>query len=328
MNIITGLENKIQKFSKILNIILIISIIWYVIVTVIEGLLTFLPIQSDFIRLLVINSSGFIDSALTLIILMQLRIVIKGCENLTPFNLQSQNAFQKIVYLELGKFLNVLIFSLIIQEGVNFNFSYLIVAGVLLILVDIFKVANQDCRKVSISSNLIKWMNIGLLIRQIIWMISLVLLVLGSVAMVALPFNPANEAIMNEQWLVIQQSLPGVKSNLAVSHFNQIIWIFILNILVTAFSSIYAIVQVRKMIKLIVDKSSFDAVIIKVIKKIALLFIVVGILQIFLGFLAMNILMTSSLLALKSSLTFAPLLVGALVLLLSYVFEYEGNIKG
>lgn len=324
MNITTELENKIQKFSKILNIILIMSIIWYVIVTVIEGLLIFLPIKSDFIRLLVINSSEFIDSALTLIILMQLRIVIKACENLTPFNLKSQNAFQKIVYLELGKFLNVLIFSLIIQEGVNFNFSYLIVAGVLLILVDVFKVANQDCRKVNISSNLIKWMNIGLLIRQIIWIISLVLLVLGFVMIVGLPFNTANEVIMNEQLLVIQQLLPGIKSNLTVAHFNQMIWTLILNTFVTAFSSIYTIIQVRKMIKLIVDKSPFDAVIVKIIKKIAFLFIVVGGLQIFLGFLAMNTLMTSSLLALKSSLTFAPLLVGTLVLLLSYIFEYEG----
>lgn len=324
MNITTELENKIQKFSKILNIILIMSIIWYVIVTVIEGLLIFLPIKSDFIRLLVINSSEFIDSALILIILMQLRIVIKACENLTPFNIKSQNAFQKIVYLELGKFLNVLIFSLIIQEGVNFNFSYLIVAGVLLILVDVFKVANQDCRKVNISSNLIKWMNIGLLIRQIIWIISLVLLVLGFVMIVGLPFNTANEVIMNEQWLVIQQLLPGIKSNLTVAHFNQMIWTLILNTFVTAFSSIYTIIQVRKMIKLIVDKSPFDAVIVKIIKKIAFLFIVVGGLQIFLGFLAMNTLMTSSLLALKSSLTFAPLLVGTLVLLLSYIFEYEG----
>lgn len=304
------------------------TIIWYTIMAVIKGLIIFLPIENDFIMLLVGDTSGFIDSALTLIILMQLRIIIKACENLTPFNPESQNALQRIVYLELGKFLYVLVFSLLIQEELNFAFDYLIVAAVLLILIDVFKFANQDCREISISHKLIKWMNIGLLIGQIIWIISLVFLVFGSVMILSLPFDAASEVIINEQFLVLQQQLPEIKSSLTITNFNQIMLAFTFTIFITAFSIIYSIIQIRKMIKFIVNESPFDLFIIKAMKKIAILFMMTGILQILLGFLAMNALMTNIILTLISSLTFAPLLVGALVLLLSYVFEYGRNIKG
>lgn len=106
------LAHKIQKFSKFLNIILIMAIIWYTIRAVIEGLIIFVTIETDFILLLVGNTSGVIVSALILIVLMQLRIIIKTCENLTPFHPESSNVLQRIVYLELEKFLYVLFFAI------------------------------------------------------------------------------------------------------------------------------------------------------------------------------------------------------------------------
>ena len=167
------LAHKIQKFSKFLNIILIMAIIWYTIRAVIEGLIIFVTIETDFILLLVGNTSGVIVSALILIVLMQLRIIIKTCENLTPFHPESSNVLQRIVYLELGKFLYVL-FSLLIQEKLNFAFDYLIVAAVFLILIDAFKCANQDFKEIRILHKLTKWMSIILLIRKIRKMIKFI----------------------------------------------------------------------------------------------------------------------------------------------------------
>lgn len=167
------LAHKIQKFSKFLNIILIMAIIWYTIRAVIEGLIIFVTIETDFILLLVGNTSGVIVSALILIVLMQLRIIIKTCENLTPFHPESSNVLQRIVYLELEKFLYVL-FSLLIQEKLNFAFDYLIVAAVFLILIDAFKCANQDFKEIRILHKLTKWMSIILLIRKIRKMIKFI----------------------------------------------------------------------------------------------------------------------------------------------------------
>lgn len=197
------LAHKIQKFSKFLNIILIMAIIWYTIRAVIEGLIIFVTIETDFILLLVGNTSGVIVSALILIVLMQLRIIIKTCENLTPFHPESSNVLQRIVYLELEKFLYVL-FSLLIQEKLNFAFDYLIVAAVFLILIDAFKCANQDFKEIRILHKLTKWMSIILLIRKIIWIISLVFLIFGSVMILSLSFDAASEVIINEQFLVLQ----------------------------------------------------------------------------------------------------------------------------
>lgn len=167
------LAHKIQKFSKFLNIILIMAIIWYTIRAVIEGLIIFVTIETDFILLLVGNTSGVIVLALILIVLMQLRIIIKTCENLTPFHPESSNVLQRIVYLELEKFLYVL-FSLLIQEKLNFAFDYLIVAAVFLILIDAFKCANQDFKEIRILHKLTKWMSIILLIRKIRKMIKFI----------------------------------------------------------------------------------------------------------------------------------------------------------
>lgn len=95
-------------------------------------------------------------------------------------------------------------FSLLIQEKLNFAFDYLIVAAVFLILIDAFKCANQDFKEIRILHKLTKWMSIILLIRKIIWIISLVFLIFGSVMILSLSFDAASEVIINEQFLVLQ----------------------------------------------------------------------------------------------------------------------------
>lgn len=45
MNQVNELEGRIQKLSKVLNIILIISITWYVVITVLQGVGMFVPLK-------------------------------------------------------------------------------------------------------------------------------------------------------------------------------------------------------------------------------------------------------------------------------------------
>lgn len=327
MNQVNELEGRIQKLSKVLNIILIISIIWYVVMTVLQGVAMFVPIDSYFTPMAIMTPSGFISSALTLFVLVQLRIIVMQSEQLIPFDERSQKALATMAYLELIKFFYLLLMPVIVGEGLNFNFSYLIFSGVLFVLVNVFKFASHQSETFMIQTKLLKWMNIGLILDQIFWSCALVFLGFGFILMRGI-FQLAdfsNDPILSEALFMLGEQIPGTRGDLMGEDFVSILPFFIMMILLIAFIMVYTINQVRKIIKVLRNGNPFDDFICKSLKKVSISFIACGFFEVLFSFLMFNNLVINPFLALIYSVSFSSIVAGILVLLLHYLFQYAQN---
>lgn len=327
MNQVNELEGRIQKLSKVLNIILIISIIWYVVMTVLQGIAMFVSIDSYVTPMAIMTPSGFISSTLTLFVLLQLRIIVMQSEQLKPFDERSQKALATMTYLQLIKFVYLLLMPLIVGEGLNFNFSYLIFSGILFVLVNVFKFASHQSETFMIQTKLLKWMNIGLILGRIFLTFMLVFLVFGFIIVGGIFqfLDLSNDPILGEVLFLIGEQILGTRGDLMGEDFVLILPFFIMMILLIAFIMVYTINQVGKIIKVMRNGNPFEDFICKSLKKVSISFVACGFFEVLFSFLMFNNLVITPFLALIYSVSFISIVAGILVLLLHYLFQYAQN---